>query len=335
MVGVQRTRSLLGPADPVGNAAVAPPRLSARDLIAHAEATTELTAHSRHARPTRRLVLVAGTVAAGATAVGYAIKRSTMDSPRIGSPPGANSGQFLLPIAYQFDASPPAAGAQLRALAGRLADAPYDNRAGRYTYHDITVWGDPVMSESNGRYVLGYASEQKIWQAADGTGRQISLQLEPQFPDQESRDYWSRKLPAAAVQAPNTTSLPPSDIAPLPSDRAHLADVLQVQYGAVAVPKALATMYACYAVPRQTRAEILRVLADVPGFLWRGEVTDRAGRKGLAITFDDREDAEQFLLIFDPNTGALLASEQLFTVGAKRIGMYEMILETERTDHLG
>jgi hypothetical protein len=45
------------------------------------------------------------------------------------------------------------------------------------------------VSSPDGRYIIGYASEQKVWQAADGTGRQVTIQLEPEFPDQESRDY--------------------------------------------------------------------------------------------------------------------------------------------------
>lgn len=92
--------------------------------------------------------------------------------------------------------------------------------------------------------------------------------------------------------------------------------------------------YLRYAVPRETRAQILRVLADVPGFLWRGEATDRAGRKGLAITFDDREHDEQELLIFNPGTGELLASE-LVVPSLKRTSTYIVILGTDLTDHLG
>ncbi|WP_255511200.1 hypothetical protein [Micromonospora sp. WP24] len=75
------------------------------------------------------------------------------------------------------------------------------------------------------------------------------------------------------------------------------------------VVKQLGGLYGLYVVPRRTRAEILRVLADVPGFRWRGQVVDRAGRKGVAITFDDREHDQQSLLIFAPETGELLAYE--------------------------
>ena len=63
-------------------------------------------------------------------------------------------------------------------------------------------------------------------------------------------------------------------------------------------------------------------------------MTDRADRKGLAITFDDREPDGQSLLIFDPNTGGLLAHERL-TLSPLRISAYQVILGTDWTNQLG
>jgi hypothetical protein len=338
MFGEQRTRTLLGPADPARNTAIAPPRLSARDLIARAEATAEPVVGRRHARPTRRLVLTTGAVAvaAAATAVIHTFDASTVDRPKTDSLPGAQPGTVLVPAAYQFDSGASPAGTQLRALADMLVNAPYDNHTGRYTYHHVKRWGDPVAMSPDRRYIVGQASEQKVWQAADGTGKQIITQLEPEYPDQASRDYWQRKQKATTTgtPAPITEQLPPLDLAPLPSDRAQLSELLKVRFGAAAVSKEISTVYGRYVVARQTRAEILRVLAGVPGFLWRGEVTDRAGRKGVAITFDDREHDAQSLLIFDPNTGELLAHERL-TLSPIRISAYQMILGTDWTNQLG
>ncbi|MGC5020708.1 CU044_5270 family protein [Micromonospora sp. DT47] len=335
MFGEQRTRTLLGPVDPARNTAVAPPRLSARDLLDRAEASAEPVVSRRHARPTRRLVLTAGTLAvvAGASAIVHTFDASTQDASKIVSPPGAQPGMVLVPVAYQFDSNAYAAGAQLRALASKLIDAEHDNRTGRYMYHHMKVWGDPVMTSADGRYHVAFADETKVWQAADGTGTQITIQLEPQFPDQESQDYWQRNLKANDA-APASVPLPPFDLAPLPSDRAQLSELLKVRFGAGPVSKEVSTVFGRYAVPRQTRAEILRVLADVPGFLWRGEVTDRAGRRGVAITFDDREHDGQSLLIFDPNTGELLAHERL-TLSPIRISAYKVILGTAWTNRLG
>ncbi|MEU5566914.1 CU044_5270 family protein [Micromonospora musae] len=336
MFGVERTRTLLKPIDPARYGGVAPPRLSARDLIDRAEATAGPVAHRRPARPTRRLVLTAGTlaVAAGAAAVVQTVRGSS-ETGETASP--AEPGLVLVPVAYGSDASD--AGDRLRALAGRLVDAEYDNHTGRYMYHHVKSWGDGVMISAEGRPLVSFAREFELWQAPDGTtGKQVTIRMEPQFPDQESRDYWQRNHkpgPTASVtHDPRSDFLPPMQIPPLPSDRAQLAGLLHTKYGGGAVVKQLGGLYGLYVVPRHTRAEILRVLADVPGFRWRGEVTDRAGRKGVAITFDDREHDQQSLLIFDPETGELLAHEVL-SLSPVRIGMYQLILRTGWTEQLG
>ncbi|MCO1595540.1 CU044_5270 family protein [Micromonospora sp. RHAY321] len=335
MFGAERTRTLLGPADPA-RAAVAPPPVSARDLIDRA-GEAEPTTNHRRVRPTRRLVLTAGTmaVAAGAVAVLQPFGGATPDTADV---PAAAPGSVLVPVAYQFASEAPPAGPQLRALAGKLVGTGYDNRGGRYMYHHTKLWGDPVMTSSDGRHHVAFADETKVWQAADGTGNQVTVQLEPQYPDQESRDYWQRnpwtRPGVAGTPAPASFPLPPRDLTPLPTDRSQLRELLKVVHGAGAVSKEVSTVYGRYVVPRQTRAEILRVLADVPGFRWRGQVTDRAGRKGVAVTFDDREHDAQSLLIFEPKTGELLAHERL-TLAPVRISSYKVILDTAWTDRIG
>ncbi|MEU5942362.1 hypothetical protein ABZ807_25000 [Micromonospora sp. NPDC047548] len=185
MFGEERTRTLLGPADPARHSTIAPPRLSAHDLIVRAEAIAEPVAHRRQARPTRRLVLTAGTLAAavGAAAITQNFGPSSPDTSQIASPPGADPGAVLVPVAYGSGARD--AGNQLRALASRLVDAKYDNRTGRYMYHHTKTWGDPVMTSPDGRHHVAFAADSKVWQAADGTGNQVTIQLEPQYPDQE------------------------------------------------------------------------------------------------------------------------------------------------------
>ncbi|MEK8108499.1 CU044_5270 family protein [Micromonospora sp. M12] len=221
---------------------------------------------------------------------------------------------MLVPVAYQFDADPPAAGPQLRALADKIKDAGTTTGAGA-TCITTRRCGRPVMTSADGRHSVAFADETKVWQAADGTGEQMSTQLEPQYPDPESRDYWQHRhdsRPAAGgTPAPAAIPLPPMELTPPPADTSQLRELLKIEYGAGAASKEVSTLYARYVVPRAARAEILRVLADVPGFRWRGQVTDRAGRNGVAVTFDDREHDAQSLLIFEPTTGELLAHERL------------------------
>ncbi|MFF5218951.1 CU044_5270 family protein [Micromonospora sp. NPDC000442] len=336
MFGAERTRTLLGPVDPARTAAVAPPPVSAQELVNRA-GTTEMDAGRRRVRPTRRLVLTAGTlaVAAGAVAVLQPFDRPAPDVP---GGPGIAAGSVLVPVSYQFDTDPPEAGPQLRALAATIKDAEYEHLDGRYMYHHTKVWGDPVMTSADRRHHVALAGETRVWQAADGTGSQINKQLEPQYPDQESRDYWQRNLASLptvdATAAPAMIPLPPMELTPPSADPSQLRELLKVEYGPGAASKEVSTLYARFVVPRAARAEILRVLADVPGFRWRGQVTDRAGRAGVAITFDDREHDAQSLLIFHPKTGELLAHERL-TLSPVRISAYKVILDAAWTDRIG
>ncbi|MDG4802547.1 CU044_5270 family protein [Micromonospora sp. WMMD980] len=336
MFEAERTRAILGPVDPARAVTVTPPLVSADELIDRAGAI-EAVVPRRRARPTRRLVLTAGTlaVAVGAVAVLQPFDRSAPDGT---GGPGSTAGTVLAPVSYQFEADAPEAGPHLRALAGTIKDAKYDHLGGRYVYHHTKVWGDPVMTSADGRHHVAFAGETKVWQAADGTGSQLNTQLEPEYPDQESRDYWQRKLdsrPAVdASGAPAMIPLPPMGLTPPSADPSALRGLLKVEFGPGAVSKEVSGLYAQFVIPRATRAEILRILADVPGFRWRGQVTDRAGRSGVAVTFDDRENDAQSLLIFDPKTGELIADERL-TLSPVRISAYRVILDAARTDRVG
>ncbi|GIF95758.1 CU044_5270 family protein [Catellatospora citrea] len=333
MFGEQRTRTLLGPADPARELPPEPPRLSARELIAWADATAEPVAARRERRVPRRIVLATGAIAVAAGAVlviGSPDVPETEPDPADPSDPAA--GRVLVPVAYRPGSAEVAAGPRLRALADGLVDAPYESSAGRFTYHHTKVWGDPVMTSPDGRFSVAFARESKVWWTPGGTGRQTTSAGVPEYPDRASRDYWAGLLTVNEASSIDDVPQPPFDV--LPADRAALAGLLKTDLGAGVAGKETSKTFGRYAVPRQTRAEILRVLADVPGFEWRGEVTDRAGRDGVAVTFDDRVHGTQHLLIFQARTGELLAWE-LVTVGPVRMSAYELILATDRTDHLG
>jgi hypothetical protein len=97
------------------------------------------------------------------------------------------------------------------------------------------------------------------------------------------------------------------------------------------VVKYTGLLFQDYLVPRETRAIILQILAETPGLVWRGAVTDRAGRAGVAVSGDQAN--EQAVLIFDPCSGVLLAQE--YIQQARRPRGYTLVLEADRTDHAG
>lgn len=362
MFGQKQTRALLGPADPARNVAVAPARLSAQDLMTRAGSTestaatesttaieptavTEPTAATSTGLVRRRVLVGVGAVATAgvaAAAVGaYALVAPATDQPPGGETPHPR-GAVVVPIAYEVATDPPPAGDHLRDLAGRITDAPYDGGSGQYAYHRYQTWGGTVAGVSPEGHEMSYVEEFETWTASDGSGRHRQTTLGAEFPDAESERYFEeRGLPGPPE--PLTSDLPAGFLhpgTPPPADPEQLAALLGVDPGdgePYAV-KPLPALYQRYVVPRQVRAAALEVLADVPGLKWRGEVTDRAGRTGVAVT-SEANGLEQ-VLVFDPGTGELLAHELVDERPDDpgipfRVQAYALLLETGWTDTLG
>lgn len=331
MVLEKDVRSLLAPADPARGVNVAPPRLSAHEVIARAESNAGRPVGVRHARATRRLVLAAGAttgvaVLGGAAGIVYGSRKLAGDK----ATSTAGWAAVLAPVAYQYQSDPAPAGPYLRQLADRLVDAPYDVHSGRYAYHHTRTWGDPVETSPDGRYVLGFADETRTWELSDGSGLQTTIQLPAQYPDRASAEYWRRRMKGLdSTSAPQTTPLPPFPRDPLPTDPARLTSAL---VGRVGPYKSLDNVYGVYIVPRAARATILRVLAQTPTVAWRGAVTDRAGRQGLAATVAMA--SLELLYVFHPQTGELLAME-LVDRDNREVNLYRLFLQTDRTDRAG
>lgn len=325
MLSTRQTRTLLGPADPARHLPPPTPALTAAELIHLADGTPAPTHNRRVVRTTRRLLV---TSAVAVLAIGATAAFRTFAPPG-GGQPSPYEGIVLAPIGTEFNDDSKPAGPELRAIADRLVDAPYEHHLGDYAYHRTRTWGDGMLTSADGRYHVAHVAELEKWQRADGDGHQINTLLRPEYPDVASRDYWRKELdvPLGVPQDFDIGFLGP--VAPLPTTRDALADVLGVKYGEGNVPKLVTMVYGKYVVPLQTRAEILRILADLPGFTWRGTVRDRAGRDGVAISFYDREHDYRHLLIFEPNTGVLLAWEMV-APGPGIVTLYVLNLDTDR-----
>ena len=283
MTDEQQIRVLLGPADPARGVTVPLPSATATQLIARiAPARTRL--------PGRRLVLAGGLTAAVAAVTAYALPRE----PRTGSADGTPIGEVVVPIAYEFDTNPRPAAPQLRALAARARNAPYDGRTGRYAYRHGKSWS-PTTVSSEDRLAMGYVEEEHMWTAPDGSSRQRRIILAVQYPNEESRRFWEPtlarsdhpRLPHEEVMdlPPQGDSHPadavrPADRTRPPTSYADLAVLLKTQYGAYAANKDTMELYRYYVVPRQARAQVLLVLADLKGYVWRGAVRTEPGAAG-------------------------------------------------------
>ncbi|WP_067701295.1 hypothetical protein [Actinoplanes awajinensis] len=319
----ERTRALLAPADPARGLPVPPPLLAAHDLIVKAEQEAGDTTR-RAPRVGRRLVLASAAVVAAATAVA-AVHRDH-DAPAT-LPTGG--GLVVRPVAYAIPDHPPAAAKHLRELADRIGDAPWDTVTGLYTFHHVQEWGTFGAGAEGGRYYKAAVDDHYNWFAADGAGRWVWKHLPAQYRDEASRAYFEAHHDFLDQRADSQGNSAPWNRPPLPTGTAALSSALDVAEPSN-VPDRLTKLYTDYAVPRATRAHLLRLLAGLSGYSWRGPVLDRAGRAGVAVTYQPPY-AYQELLIFDPGTGALLAHETLSEQGTASVSRYVLILETRLT----
>lgn len=355
------TRTLLGPTDPARDYAVPAPKSSVSALIDIAEHESRQPVRPLAVR--RPMVLGRRTALAGAVTVVLAGAMATVHSfavpmakspapPGSGVPGGTGPeqvgevrlGPLIVPVAVQYPHNPPAARDELHALADKLSPARYDNTSGRYTYIRTSGWNTVIDASPDGRIQMIRPQDKQIWYLADGSGRITTKQLPPAYPNEESRRYWEQQAPApsptphTSAQSDHTADLPAGQIGPqepLPPDPARLAAMLGVdqiaEHGPGMVFTSVRDVYATRLVPQQTRAQILRILADLDGISWRGTTKDRAGRPGVAISIDGTN-AEQ-LLIFDPRTGTLLAWDEVERPTDTVAGAL-LILDQRRTDEL-
>ncbi|MFG3709869.1 CU044_5270 family protein [Micromonospora sp. NPDC047730] len=342
----QQVRELLHPADPARDAVVPPSPLTAHDLILRAEDATATPAGPVRRAAPRRTVLVgaaAAVAALGSAGLAQALRDGPV--PALPTSPQPVDGVVLQPVSYEVTATEPA-GRHLRALAARIVDAPHEGAAGPYSYHHTKSWGSPTVFSPEG-HRMSYVQERREWVADDGRRWQDTKSLGVEFPDAASREYWSTRPqspsanPSATRRPPGIAEIPPDPVARrLPADRAELARWLRIDQSAGDVAMRTYHLYSSYLVPRRTRADLLTILAENPGFVWRGRVVDRAGRQGVAVTADLVPPAgqgliverAQMLLVFDPSTGELLAHEYLETAPKRRVLHYALLLKARRTD---
>jgi hypothetical protein len=155
----------------------------------------------------------------------------------------------------------------------------------------------------------------EIWQGPEG-GRIRETSSEPIFLSPRDRDRWIAAGRPKLREPVTVTGLEPSPALQLPDDADALYERLEGQAAGhpegvheemfVLVGDALRETAA---TPAQ-RAALYEVAAKIPGVQLLGEVTDPAGRRGIAVAMDHRVDGILETLVFDPETSMLLAEEQ-------------------------
>jgi hypothetical protein len=185
-------------------------------------------------------------------------------------PPPATAEQ---PLPYGDPGEP--AGPYLRDLAEKAERQPR-HAPGTYDYVRTRAWSLPRG---------GPEVTRERWLAADGSG-------------------------AVGVKRFGPGGLDGELVAPLPTEPDALRDRLARDSRSPMVLVGVAFEWTSTVVEPDEAAAMLRLLADQPAVLYRGGVTDRAGRLGLVFTTEEDASVRR-VVVLDPVTGALLSEERV------------------------
>ncbi len=250
---------------------------------------------SRWRRRIRPLRLAAAAGAVAVLAAGALIASLVLPGAGAG---GGRSANAATPPLLHFHplASSPTASSLLNDLATKAAAQPAAPGHGRYEYVKTRGW------YYNTRVADGHASgslqpnKSEQWLAADGSGLTI---IHREAIGQKDVIHGGRPLPD------------------LSTEPGQLSQQLAHSHGGrstAATFQAVTEVWGNQVIRPQVEAALLEVLAKKPNITVSGRVTDRAGRTGVAVSTISKLSGlrSRSTLIFEPYTGMLLDSEDVF-----------------------
>jgi len=335
MIDLTAIRSLVGPTDPLdehaqhaGGAASPQAQALLASILATPRAAPVAPLGSRGAGSDSRSrpVLVAAAVV-GLLVVGVAMVGPGASTPAVAATPP------VLPFATS--SGTPAAPTLKRIAAAAEALAVWP-AAGPYRYVRTEGW--TLNSAVGGGRVTSVLASQQVetWRLPDGSGRTRTTSganLVDRVGSTETLDAALTKPATREQSLPSADYVPPPllDLNRLPyGDATALAMAVEhdTNYQIPAGPHladAIAHLFAEQPVPSAARAKLWRLFATLPGVTDRGELTDRVGRRGTAITLDDDGTAhglpERYLFIIDPATGQLLECDDVLTTDPGKLNV--------------
>lgn len=211
------------------------------------------------------------------------------------------------PPLLQYSGSHQDARQLLLSLADLAAGRP-EPPAGEYDYIQTRGWYLDSTDSSGGVVSTLDATERDQWTAADGSGRIEEIRG-------GRRTETSQRYGPGGLAGPQL----------LPTDPEALRDELgksHPNYGAFEWLTAVNDVWTVQVVGPALQSGLLRLLATTPDLTVRGDVVDRIGRAGVAITTRSSNSGlpTDYSMIFDRSTGALLDYEQVvLSAGALHI----------------
>jgi hypothetical protein len=218
------------------------------------------------------------------------------------------------------------AAAQVLYAAARVAEkqpqTPMPAHGFRYTRSKdayLSTVGDKVAVSALVPHV------REIWIAPDGSGRLLEESYEPMFLGPQDKVKWEEAgRPPLGGPGNSDESFGPGGLyyqnfSEYSIDPDELYDQIRNRaegHGSSTDSEMLVLVGDLLretVAPPDLRAALFRVAARIPGVELVGEVTDPAGRKGIAVarTSDDSGYSERDELVFDPETSEMLAERQV------------------------
>jgi hypothetical protein len=273
-----------------------------------------------HAR--RWWVPAAGVAAAVALAVS------------IGLPGRTSTAMAATPPVLQYTQAASTSRAEAQAIAQECLER---QRSAREVPASFTVrWSEwSLATRVAGRQVTSAVVpvQVSLTRQSDGSAELVRRTSAPQFPDRASRERWvDDGRPAAQPVTVAHERWAPGGFSPdasaLPDDPARLLPALAEghpieQIGDAEVLVAIADAYRSARLSPAQQAALFSFAVSRAGLEPFGQVTDRAGRVGYALSVESDHTGlpTRYTAIFDPATGRLLDLEQTLTRSAGSLGV--------------
>jgi hypothetical protein len=289
---------------------------------------------------------VLGAVAAGVTVLAGGTVIAQVAGPAAG-PAGPLFPATPSPLQLQYDTDAPAAREALLELASAIqAPSPAaELRSGRFSFVQVAQWSLDMSAFTKDGTILEVGPQLiSTWRAPDGSGKIVTTTF--QRSDIDDQPDVQALVAASAHGKSQVSTYAAGELAavvaePVPHDVDALAKALDARQprdnGPQSAVRAIGDLYRTSVVDREVRIAALGFLARTDGVLLRGEVTDRLGRHGLAVSADSNDGGTRDLLVFDQRTGWLLAYESMLLrhpgklpVKAPAVFSYKLYLEQDR-----